>query len=178
MRIARGRTRAILGYSAIAASLGVLLGLLRGRQGKAGAGAIAAGIGGLAWNVATFLVIPVLAARDIGPVDAIRESASLLRRTWGEQLTGTFGLGAVFGTLMLLAVVATFGLAALVADQGSQALVLSIFAVGVTLFALLAVVSSTLTGIYRGAVYLYVEKGEVATQFDRSVITRAFEPKV
>ena len=43
--------------------------------------------------------------------------------------------------------------------------------------ALLAVVNSTLVGIYRGAVYLYAEKGEIAPQFDRFMITRAFAPK-
>lgn len=174
--IARRRAGSILGYSAIAATVGVLLSLLRGRQGQSGAGAIAAGLGGLAWNVATFLVVPVLAAKGLGPVAAIKESSSLLRRTWGEQLTGTFGMGAVFGILMFLVVIATFGLASLAADAGQQFLVVPIFAVGVTLFALLAVVNSTLVGIYRGAVYLYAEKGEVAPQFDRSMITQAFAP--
>jgi len=58
-----------------------------------------------------------------------------------------------------------------------QVLVVPIFAVGITLFALLAVVNSTLVGIYRGAVYLYAEKGEVAPEFDRSMIIQAFGPK-
>ncbi len=177
LRIARSRAAAILGYSAIAATLGLLLSLLRGRQGRAGPGAIAAGIGGLAWNVATFLVVPLLAAKGLGPITAIRESATLLRKTWGEQLTGSFGMGAAFGLLMLLVVIATFGLAGLVASPGRELPVVSIFVVGATLFALLAVISSALFGIFRGAVYLYADKGQFAPQFDRDMITQAFAPK-
>ena len=47
--------------------------------------------------MATFLVVPVLVTRDVGPVDAVKESAELLRRTWGENLIGNLGLGFVFG---------------------------------------------------------------------------------
>ena len=157
--IARSRAGIILGYSAIAATVGVLLSLLRGRQGQSGAGAIAAGIGGLAWGVATFLVVPVLAAKGLGPIAAIKESSALLRRTWGEQLTGSFGLGAVFGILMFLVVIASFGLASLAVNAGQQVLAVPIFAIGATLFALLAVVNSTLLGIYRSAVYISTPRG-------------------
>lgn len=176
LAVARQRAGTILGYSAIAATIGVLLSLLRGRQGG-GAGAVIAGLGGMAWNVATFLVVPLLAARGIGPVEAIRESAALLRRTWGEQLTGSFGLGAVFGLLMFLVAIGTFGLAGLSADAGYQALVVPLVIVGVVLFALLAIISSTLNAIYRSAVYLYAEKGEIPASFDQGMITGAFRQK-
>jgi hypothetical protein len=177
IRIARSRLGAIASYSAIAATVGVLFSLLRGRQGQGIAGAVIAGVGGMAWSVATFLVVPVLAAKGLGPIAAIKESAGLLRRTWGEQLTGTLGMGAVFGLLMFVVVIATFGLAGVAAQAGQQIFVVPILIIGVTLFALLAVVNSALLGIYRGAVYLYAERGEVAPQFDRSTITRAFGPK-
>jgi hypothetical protein len=178
--IARNRTGVILGYAAIAATVGVVLSLLRSRQGQGGAGAVGAvfaGMGGLAWGVATFLVVPVLAAKGLGPIAAIKESADLLRKTWGEQLTGAMGMGAVFGIAMFSVFLAGFGLAALAVDAGQQSLVVPIGIVAVTLFALIAVINSTLMGIYRGAVYLYADTGEVAPQFERSMITRAFGPK-
>ena len=59
---------------------------------------------GFAWSVATFLVVPVLVVEKVGPLDAIKRSASLLRKTWGEQLVGNFGIGLVFGLLVLLVV--------------------------------------------------------------------------
>ena len=51
---------------------------------------------GFVWNVATFLVVPVLAVEDVGPIEAIKRSVSYLRKTWGEQLVGTFSISAVF----------------------------------------------------------------------------------
>src|SRR3569623_330584 len=63
-----------------------------------------AGRRGLAWTVATFLVVPVLASQAVGPVDAVKRSVELLKRTWGENLIGTVGLGAAFGLMTFLAV--------------------------------------------------------------------------
>ena len=40
---------------------------------------------------------PVLVTRDIGPVDAVKESALLLKQTWGENLVGQGGVGLIFG---------------------------------------------------------------------------------
>jgi hypothetical protein len=102
---------------------------------------------------------------------------NVFSRTWGEQLTGSFGLGAVFGLLMFLVVIGTFGLAGLSADAGYQALVVPLVTVGVTLFALLAILSSTLNAIYRSAVYIYAERGEIPASFEREMIAGAFRPK-
>ena len=77
---------AILGYAAIAATIGLLLQLLRERAGIGGV--IVAALGGAAWNIITFLVVPVLVVEGIGPVDAIKRSASLLKKSWGEQIIG------------------------------------------------------------------------------------------
>ncbi|MGE3798489.1 MAG: DUF6159 family protein, partial [Thermomicrobiales bacterium] len=81
--MASSRARSILGYSAIAATVGVVISLIRSRSSTAGD--VAAGILNVAWGVMTFLVVPVLVAEDIGPLDAVKRSGSLLRQTWGEQ---------------------------------------------------------------------------------------------
>ena len=78
---------------------------------------------------------------------------------------------------MFLIFAATLGLGALSADAGYGMLVIPISVVGVSLFVLLTVTSGTLNTIYRSALYLYAAKGEVAPQFDRSMINQAFGPK-
>src|SRR5690606_34942475 len=95
LRIGRGKWRQILGYAAIAASVGLVLRALEQRAGFLGR--IVIGFIGVAWTLATFLTVPVLVARDIGPVDAVKESASLLKQTWGESLIGNGGIGLVLG---------------------------------------------------------------------------------
>ncbi|NLA68534.1 MAG: hypothetical protein GX856_09900, partial [Gammaproteobacteria bacterium] len=78
---ARSRLGAILGYAAIAATVGVLLQAMKGKDNNVLVRLAGSGLG-LAWTLATFLVVPVLVSRDIGPVAALRQSVALLRRTW------------------------------------------------------------------------------------------------
>ena len=95
---------AILGWAAIAATVGLLLNLLRERGGIGGA--ILAALGGFAWNVITFLVVPVLVVEGVGPVGAIKRSATLLKKTWGEQIIGNAGIGLIFGLGAVLVAIA------------------------------------------------------------------------
>lgn len=177
LALARERASAIFGYSLIAATVGLLLSLLRGRQQQPGAGALLANLGGFAWSVATFLVVPVLAAKDLGPFAAIRESAILLKRTWGEQLSIAVGLGLIIGLPMLLLFAGTAGAAAWAASADLPMLAVSTLVVGVTLMALLILVSATINAIVRGAVYVYAETGEVPRQFDDELIRHALRPR-
>jgi len=177
LAIARQRAGAILGYSLMAATLGVLLGLIRERKGGGLVANLLANAGGLAWGVATFLVVPVLAATGLGPVDAMKESARLLKKTWGEQIAGNIGIGAVFGVLIVLVVVATgFGIAgAASADQAG--LVVAVFALGALAVVSLVIVEATLKGIYRSAVYVYARTGRVPAPFDESLVRGAFRAR-
>ena len=57
--------------------------------------------------------MPVLVTRDVGPVDAVKESAELLRRTWGENLIGNLGRPLFISLVLLLVIVAFLALSAL-----------------------------------------------------------------
>ena len=82
--------------------------VLRAVQERMGfIGKIVVGIIGMAWNVATFLAVPVLVAEDVSPVDAVKRSMSLLKKTWGEQLMGGFSIGVV-GALAAFLLIALF----------------------------------------------------------------------
>ncbi len=95
-------------------------------------GRLVVGLVGLAWNLATFLVVPVLVVEDVGPIEAIRQSAAYLKRTWGEQIVGNLGMGLVFGLISLGTLAA--GVALLVAAAATESAFLIIF-VAVCLFA-------------------------------------------
>jgi hypothetical protein len=180
IRIANSRLGVIFGFSAVAATVGVLLSLLRNRNSDGGnaTGRILAALGGTAWNIATFLVIPVIAAQTINPIDAIKKSASMLRHTWGEQLVGATGIGFIFGIVTLLVVVLFGGLTVLAASAtGSMALSITVIVLGIIVVALLAVINNTLGSIYKAAVYHYAETGEVAKQYTPELISTAFRAK-
>src|SRR5690606_11214815 len=93
----------IVAFADMRATVGLILRFLQERGGIIGN--VVSWLGGIAWNLATFLVIPVLVAHDIGPWEAIQTSASLLKRTWGEQITGNWSVGGVFFLFYLLIIV-------------------------------------------------------------------------
>jgi len=115
LRIAYSKIGAILGYAAIAATVGLILRSLQERAGFLGR--IVVGLVGMAWTLATFLVVPVLVARDVGPLDAVKESVELLKRTWGENLAGNVGINLAFGLLTTAVVILGIALVVGVADD-------------------------------------------------------------
>jgi hypothetical protein len=173
--LARAKLPQILGYALIAATVGLLLRMIQERLGLIGR--LVIGFIGLAWTVATFLVVPVLASKDVGPVDAVKESVELLKRSWGENLIGHGGIGVVFGLLMVLAViVGAVLIGGAVAMQSAVAIVLA--AVLVVLgFILLGLIQASLQGIYAAALYRYAEAGETSAGFDQALLQQAFVPK-
>ncbi|WP_254423988.1 DUF6159 family protein [Rhodanobacter sp. C03] len=173
--LARSRLPHIFGYALIAATVGLVLRMIQERLGLIGR--LVVGFLGLAWTVATFLVVPILASQDVGPVDAVKRSVELLKRSWGENLIGNGGIGVVFGLLMLLAVLVA---AVLVGGAfASQSIVAIVFAVVVVVlgFILLGLIQSSLHGIYAAALYRYAESGEASVGFDPALLEHAFRSK-
>lgn len=173
IRIATSRLPAIVGYAIIAATVGMILRWISERAGILGA--IVAGIFGFAWSVATFLVVPVLVVEQVGPIEAVKRSSSMLKKTWGEQLVGGFGLGLVFGLIMFA--VAVIGGAIIV---GLAAISTTLMFVGIVALILalgaVALVASALGGIYTAAVYRYATTGE-AGEFGTTALAGAFRQK-
>lgn len=175
LRMASGRIVAIIGYAAIAATVGVVIELIRSRSdtlGRAGAGLL-----GAAWGVATFLVVPVLVAENVGPADAVRRSGSLLKKTWGEQLAGNFSLGIISFLAMLVVVLLGVLLIGLASALGSTIAIGGAVAVLIICVAVIAVIFSALNAIYKAAVYDYAAGGTVASAFGTDVLSHAFVPK-
>lgn len=173
--VARSRWGSILGYAMIAATVGLFLRAMQERLGFLGK--VVAGLFGLAWTVASFLVVPVLASQQVGPVDAVSRSVELLKRTWGENLIGQGGIGVVFGVITVVTTFA-FGLIVVAAIM-SQSVPAIVVAVALAVIALitLALVQSALQGIYAVALYRYAEAGEVGGGFEPKLLEQAFRVK-
>ncbi len=173
--LARSRLPHIFGYALIAATVGLVLRMIQERLGLVGR--LVVGFLGLAWTVATFLVVPILASEDVGPVDAVKRSVELLKRSWGENLIGNGGIGVVFGLLMVLAVLmGALLIGGAVALQSMAAIVVAVAVVALG-FTLLGLVQASLQGIYAAALYRYAEAGEASVGFDQALLEQAFAPK-
>jgi len=94
LQLAWKRKWVILQWAFVAATVGMVLRMLSERAGFVGR--IVISIIGIAWNLACYFVVPVLAFEDLTPVAAIYRSSELFRETWGEKVVGGFSLGMVF----------------------------------------------------------------------------------
>jgi hypothetical protein len=174
-RIATSKLPAILGYAVIAATVGVLLRALQERAGFIGRFVI--GLIGLAWTVASFLVVPVLVSQDVGPIDAVKRSAELLRKTWGQNLIGTGGIGLVFGLGIFALAVVGGGLIVLAVSSGIVAIIVTTVVAVVLALLLLILVQAALQGVYAAALYRYATEGEAGAGFGNELVAGAFKVK-
>jgi len=166
----------ILGYALISATIGILLKMVSDRSKNLGR--VVVSLLGSAWNIATYLVVPVLAVEGIGPVEAIKRSVDLLKRTWGEQIAGNLGIGGITA-LGVFGVLIAGGAAIYGAYYFDLGLVV-IIAIGVLMviaLGVLGLISSALNGIYSAAVYQYATTGEVGGFFEDELVRNAFRPK-
>lgn len=174
LNVAFGKLGPILEYAAISATVGMILRALEERAGFLGR--IVIGIIGLSWTLTTFLTVPVLVTKDVSAFDAVKESASVFRKTWGEQVVANVGIGFVT-FLMILAVVA-MGIPLLILVSGiSQVMALPIILSMVGGIILLTLVSSALKGIYSAALYRYATTGDAGEHFTPEMMEESFRPR-
>jgi hypothetical protein len=174
-RLAANRMGPIVGYALIGATVGIVLQIIRDKTDALGD--IFAGLLDAAWGVVTYLAIPVLVVEEVGPIEAVKRSASLLKRTWGEQLIGNAGIGLVVGLAALAAGLAAVALVALAATIGGVILAVLVGVVaGVGVAAVIAV-GAALRGIYTAALYRYAADGTSGGFFRDDLIQNAFIQK-
>jgi hypothetical protein len=171
IRYASGRMGPILGWTVLAATVGMLLQMASERLGIVGK--IIVGLIGGAWNIVTFLVVPILAVEGKGPVDSVKDSANLLKRTWGEQLIGTGGVGFVFGMCALIPIVPLIA----VMFTGSVPLIVGLAIFSVIYWIGLAILGASVSGVYQTALYVYATTGAPPAGFDAAGIASAFGPR-
>ena len=86
-------------WAAVAATVGMILRMIEERVGWLGK--IVISVLGAAWSVATFFVIPVLVYEKLGPIEAVKQSAAMFRKTWGERLSASVSFGLLFFLLAI-----------------------------------------------------------------------------
>lgn len=142
----------LLAWSAVSATAGVVLRLLEERLGPVGRW-VTRGLG-VAFALATVLVVPVIVLEGSRAVPAVRRSATLLRKRFGEVVGGETGLGlATFVVFLAALLVVAAPAFAVSTASGITALIV--------LFVLQLTVTSVLSAVLSVAVH------RVAT--DRSV---------
>ncbi|HWM01658.1 MAG TPA: DUF6159 family protein [Actinophytocola sp.] len=170
LRTAGGLWLRILPWALVSATVSMILRAIEERLGFLGRFVI--GLIGMAWNLVTYLVLPVLVLEGVGTQDSIRRSATLFRGTWGENVLGNAGIG-IFGFLLFLPCVALVVLGG--AAGGATLLACAIVAVAWGL--VVAITIAALSGIYQTALYRFAADGAIAAQFADADLGHAFPPR-
>ena len=174
--IATKNFTSILGYALIAATVGMILRWLSDRS--KGLGRFIISLIGMAWNIGTYLVVPILAVEGVGPIEAVKRSVRYLKKTWGEQIIGNVGIGAVIGLAYFIIILLGIGVILLtIFLKLPLVITIGMGAVLVLLLVFLGLVSSALNGIYSAAVYQYAANGETGEFFDADIVQNAFRFK-
>lgn len=176
IRLANRRLPRIFAWALVNATVGVLLNALKERVGWL-ARFFLGGVE-LMWNVATFFVVPVLVVEDVGPIDAVKRSVDVLRKTWGESLIAQFGSSIVLAAAAVFAMVG--GIAAGVIAMmmtDSVVLLVSCILVGFLVASFIALVSSTLRVIMIAACYRFASTGESPAGFEPALLQSMFKTK-
>lgn len=161
LREAAARLHLIAGWALLSATVGVILRAIEERSSLVGD--LVAGLLGLAWTLTSYLAVPVLVVENVGPIDALKRSAALLRKTWGERLIARVGFGAIFFLLLLPAIGLMIGAGYLaMQNRGNGApILITAGVIAVAYAVLLALLQSTLASIFQAAVYLYAHEPEL-----------------
>jgi hypothetical protein len=172
----------ILGWAFLATTVGVVLNMITDAL-KNYLGFLGGLLGGLlefSWAIITYFVVPVLVTEKVGPVTAVKRSASILRSKWGESLAGEARIG-LLGILFFLLSALVFAIGAAIVLSKSAAAFASLGVVLMVVAAVAAVTSvvvvSTLSTIFQSGVYIYATTGQVPPSLDRDLLESAFQPK-
>jgi hypothetical protein len=170
LRTAGSMAGRLLPWALLSATVSMILRIVAERLGFLGR--IIAGLAGLAWNLVTYLVLPVMVLEGATTKPALKRSADLFRGTWGENVLGNAGIGVV-SVLMIVPSILLIVLGGLAG--GATAVVL--LGIAVLWFLVTVVVTSALSGIYQTALYLYAAGRETPREFADIDLGHAFPPK-
>ena len=167
LQVAWNRKWRIIQWALVAATVGMLLKMLEQRLSR-----FIASVIGFVWTLASFFVVPLLAAEDIGPGEALYRSAEIFRDVWGEEVVGGFNFGIIFLVLSLPGLLLPF----VSIRFGKVGLFMGLALMTIYLL-LLGVVNSAAQGIFVAALYRYATTQQVSGGFQPDDLAGAWQPK-
>jgi len=172
--IARSRIKQILAWSLIATVVSMIIRTIQERGGIFGA--IVGMIGGVAWNLATLFVVPVIALEGVGPIDALKHSAQTFKARWGEGLIGNTLIGLVTGLMIMTCLALAIGGVILLNPLGAAAVISWLALCLVTMLAVAAIMAA-LNQVFNTSLYIFSKNGQAAGPFTEQEFAAAFRSK-
>jgi hypothetical protein len=161
LRKAWSKVGRIVQWALVAATVGLIFRILRDQAKDNFLAQILLGLMEGAWNLVTFFAIPIAVYQDVGPMDAIKGSTRLVKRTFGETVSGMWTTGIVFFVLGLLGLI-PFLLGVMVVGGVAG---LGLITIAVLYWIGLSAINSAIDGILVAALYKYANEGVMPQAF-------------
>lgn len=169
LAVAARRTGQIAIWSLLATGVGILLQELASRLPWGGR--VAAWLLGTAWSLVTLFAVPVLALEGCTATGCVQRSGELLKRRWGEGVSGSVTITA---WMMVAAVPLGFAVGIIGALAGGSYAVMLVAEVAVIV--LLTGLGGAARNVFAVALYRYAADGDVEG-FAEHDLARPFTPK-
>lgn len=167
----------ILAWTLFAATVGIILAWVKEWLDKylSWFGWIFGSLLETAWAATVYFVAPVLVVEGVGPIIAIKRSASLLKSRWGETAGAEFSTTWALWPLHLIGLVSLIGMFAFgVLSAGAMLMFTLVF---FTYLLVSVVLHSIMSGVIKSHLYIYAKTGEIPVGGDPRVYERAFGAK-
>ena len=178
--IARARTGKLVVYAAIMSTVGIVLRMISSWLGLPGrlAGPVVRRVVvfsfvGLAWNLITYLVVPILVVENIGPRQAIQRSTALIKKTWGEQVVAYVSTGMLFLVFMALWLSLTGPTLTRAVTTLNEPVITATIYVLVMVPLVLFIIKLAVDSIFCTIVYRYVTDADLG-EFDAELLQASF----
>jgi hypothetical protein len=171
LRMAAKRIPTLLAWTLVASMVGLVLRLIEERADSVAR--FFSEILGALWSLAIVLVVPVLAAEELGPMDALRRSATLFKKTWGEDVGGNLGGMMVVGLLLLLVVLPLAILSFYLFSNNPPLLLAGLAICAIIVLALCPVVSAC-EMVFKTILYSFATRGPLPGDLAADALVDAF----
>ena len=166
-------------WSLLAAIVGLILRILdnAAKQSKSQGAQIGLSISrvilGAAWGIATIFVVPGMVYYNLGPIEAIKKSVSTLKKTWGESLVKSLGLGLVQMAFILAGII-VFGVAIYGSLFANPIVTLILVIAGILYVLGVALIFGVASMVFDTALFVYADSGNIPTGYSRELLHNAF----
>jgi len=180
IKFAFSKIHLIIGWSIISAIVGLILRIfeeMAERMGGIGEIIIKTIVGlvGFAWSLITTFVIPIMVYKDIGPIDAIKESTHTFKKTWGETLIKYYGLGLIQFIMILVGVIVTVVL--IILTLGLPVVPFVFLILGLLYLVAVVTFFSIANSVFNTALYVYATTGKAPKGYRDDILKHAFVNK-
>jgi hypothetical protein len=166
---ALGLLPSILGWAMIVGTVHLIVSLLRSKKGLT---ALAGSAMNVAFKFVVFLGFPIMVIERCGPFEALKRSSQLITKTWGRQLVAFFSFGAIASLMAVPGIILYVVVGAQMLKHGFSEQ--AVGAVYLVYMLLIWLIISTLSAVFRLAVYVWATENKVLYSFSEWQISGSF----